>query len=42
MSVGRGRVSGTRRIVHIGSFSNWSHVVYSNTFHQVDKARRLR
>ena len=42
MSVGRGRICGTRRIVHIVSFLNWSHVFVTNTFPQVDKARRLR
>ena len=41
MSVARRRIRGTHRIVHIVSFSNWSNVVVTNTFRQVDKARRL-
>ena len=42
MSVGRRRIRGTPRIVHIVSFSNWSNVVVTNTMPQVDNARRLR
>ena len=42
MSVGRRRIRGTRRIVHIDSFSNLSNVVVTNTITQVDKASRLR
>ena len=42
MSVGKVRICGTRRILHIDSFSNWSNVVVTNTISQVDKARRLR
>ena len=37
-----GRIRGTRRVVHIASFSNWSNVVLTNTIPQVYKARRLR
>ena len=41
MSVVRHHIRGTRRIVHIVSFSNWSNVVVTNTFLQVDTAWRL-
>ena len=42
MSVNTRRIRAARRIVHIVSFSNCSDVVVTNTFVQLDKARRLR
>ena len=42
MSEGRRRICcGTRRIVYIASFSNWTNVVVTKTIPQVDKARRM-